>query len=110
MSDAKTPREEIPLWQYCLFLGASVSFLYILTNYDAAFVLDDTRYLTGNPAIRSFHPLSPGSWRHVVTEPPTHYRPLPLLLFAWEWFLGNGSPVFFHIAGDLLHAVATVLL
>ena len=80
-------------------------------------IFDDTRLIASNPYVHGLE-----HWQHWFTSEfwdispeesvPSHatfWRPLVTASYAWDWTLGNGSPVLFHITNLLLHGVATAL-
>ncbi len=97
-------------WRLPLLLaGAAV--LPHLGTLAAGFVLDDLPLIVENARVHGLAAV-PGIWTHGYWPDRlglTLYRPLTQSLWAVVWFLGNGSPVWFHGLCLALSASAAVL-
>lgn len=107
MSDAI---DRVRSWQ----AGVAVVMVAVIAHAAAlggTFVYDDIHSISGNPGVRTLG----NAWQFFVD--PTlfsgngsaMYRPVLLLTFAVDWWLGGGSPLPFKVTNVALHA-ATALL
>ncbi len=92
-------------------LVAAVCYAGTLAN---GFVFDDDSIVTGNPLVTGEHlPVidifTSHYWAHVRPE-GNLYRPLPVLSYALEHRLFGLSPIPYHAANVLLHAVCSALV
>ncbi|MBI1853283.1 MAG: glycosyltransferase family 39 protein [Planctomycetes bacterium] len=72
-----------------------------------SFVGDDRQLVLENPAVRSLKNVP--AMLGLETGVP-EARALRNASYALDWFVGNGSPVAFHVTNLLLHALATGLV
>ncbi len=93
-------------------LGLVAALLLAVAAYATSighdFVFDDLHVIVGNPLLHSI-----GNWRAILASPwwgVELYRPLTSLTLAFDWWVGGGSPLLFHLVNVLLHAVATALV
>jgi protein O-mannosyl-transferase len=99
-----------PAVQYAaLILIAALAYANSLAN---GFTADDLVIITQNPLVHSLT----GVWRAFAQPywPEAwgwgQYRPLAIVSFALQWWLGGGQPWVFHLASIAWHATACVLL
>ncbi len=72
------------------------------------FVYDDQYIIVENEALHSlqnFAEIITGSW-----WPDALYRPFTQLTFAFDWAIGQGSPVVFHFMNVAFHVFCTLLV
>ena len=85
--------------------------LYLPTvRYD--FVQDDRVIVASNPAVHSLS-LAVEGFARPYWPPPNEgglYRPLTILSYAVDWWLGGGRPWLFHFLNALWHGLAAVLV
>ncbi|KAK6636502.1 hypothetical protein RUM43_010163 [Polyplax serrata] len=99
-------------------VGASIAgFLSYYNTLDAGFVYDDRRAILNNQDVLSTSPLSNiwynDFWGTPIRSSGSHgsYRPLCVLSFRLNYFLGGGfRPFGFHLVNVLLHAICTFLV
>ena len=78
------------------------------TSIGHDFVYDDLHMVVDNGLLHSL-----GNWRAILASPwwgVEMYRPLTALTLAFDWAVGGGSPLVFHVVNVLLHAVVTALV
>ncbi len=93
-------------------LGLVTAVLLAIAAYAASighdFVYDDVHVIVDNWLLHSL-----GNWRAILGSAwwgTEMYRPLTMLTFAFDWSVGGGSPLVFHVVNVLLHAVVTALV
>ncbi|RMH02561.1 MAG: tetratricopeptide repeat protein [Planctomycetota bacterium] len=98
-------------------LPALLAVLVFLPALAGGFVHDDAVLIRDNPNLVGWQAVTRGfgePFWNIADDPRTHvggfYRPLGIAAFALLRALGGGSPLPFHLASVLLHAVATVLV
>lgn len=88
-------------------------------SLDGPFIFDDVALIQGNHNVHGFE-----HWTEWFTKTlwDTNYdpsanresrgfwRPIILVSYAFDWWVGGGSPLAFHITNLLVHALNTVLL
>lgn len=97
----------------------SVLFLICLTVYwnslECDFVFDDITAIVDNRDLRPHVPVknlfANDFWGTPMSKEQSHksYRPLTVLTFRWNYWLGQTDPVGYHLVNVLLHAAVTVL-
>ncbi len=93
--------------------AAGAAALVCLRSLGGAFVYDDTRFISDNPAV-----VRHVGWLRYFADPATvdsmgsHaiVRPLRTIDFALDWSLFGNSPAAFHVHSLLWHALAAALL
>ena len=98
-------------------LPAIAALLLFLPVLGAGFVHDDVVLLRDNPNIQSWDGVARGfsePYWHIAEDPRTHvggfYRPLGVTAFVLLHQLGGGSPLAYHGASLLLHALCSALV
>jgi hypothetical protein len=99
------------------WLLAALALLPVLGAYsnvlDVGFMWDDHVLIEQNADLHALHPpwayLGRSFWQHPFMYGTGHafYRPLVTFTLAFDWALGGGSPVAFHLTNLALH-LATV--
>src|SRR3990172_4706265 len=85
----------------------SITFgLYLATNYDGVFALDDIYILGRNPAVTQFDPASLSSWKRLFFDSPPQVRPIPLASFGLQWHFWKDRVFAYHVLSDLLPGIA----
>lgn len=84
-------------------------------TFDNAFVVGDIQLIQGNAAIKDSSVLvtafTRGYWWVGTTEESgTYYRPLVVLLDAWDHLLWGRKPFGYHLTNTLLHIGVTYLV
>lgn len=73
-------------------------------------VQDDLFIILSNKAVHTL--AAPWTFFHTPywpePFPPDLYRPVTMLLFAWQWTIGDGAPVVFRITSILLYLGTTL--
>jgi protein O-mannosyl-transferase len=118
-STPSIPFQDVPLqpprhWLLCL----SVAILAAATMANAItgpFLMDDRMLIHGNHYVHGFE-----HWRNwfqgtlwdtnyygpdELAAGLRYWRPVVLLSYAVDWWLGGGSPLTFHVTNTLLHAI-----
>ena len=96
MAEPRKLLDRLWFWPVLLALGAHLPALW------HPLVWDDLRVVAGNPSIRAL-----GDLRHVLLG---SQRPTTNLVYAVEYALGHGQPLWFHLGSILAHAGTTCLL
>lgn len=100
-----TPKDYIPTFVKILILILGGSLLYYSSLDNGFFTLDDVAYVQNNELIKQ------GSWLQFFTQPfEGMYQPLLLMSFSVDYWLGGGSPWWFHLTNVLLHLANSVLV
>ncbi len=95
--------------------GMAIAALVAAIAYAAALagqlVYDDIHSIAANPGIRTLA----NSWRFfgdptLFSSTSAMYRPVLLLSFAFDWWIGGGSVLQFKLTNVLLHALASGLV
>lgn len=103
-----------PPWRWAL-LGALAVFVAFLPTLRNGAVWDDHHLVVGNPYFQSLsgilelfrNDIGTATAAGVRTD---YYRPLPMLSFAVDHALGEGSIAAWHLGNALLHALTTFVL
>ncbi len=70
--------------------------------------IDDSFLIINNPIVHGI------DWQRIklafTTFDPELYIPLTILSFQWDWFIGGGSPLPFHLTNLVLHSLNAVLV
>lgn len=105
--------ERLP-WKMAL-LGALLVLLAFLPTLKNGPVWDDHHLVVGNPYFQSWSGIA-DLFRHDMWTTTAlgvrseYYRPLPMLSFAADRFLGGGSVAVYHLGNALLHALVVAAL
>lgn len=98
-----------------VLVSSALSFVLYLNSLDADFAYDDSRAIKKNqdllpetPLINLFYD---DFWGTPLTHSGSHksYRPLCVLSFRLNYFLGEFSPWGYHLGNVLLHVVVTAI-
>ncbi|MDP9174810.1 MAG: tetratricopeptide repeat protein [Planctomycetota bacterium] len=89
------------------FLLGLVLLIYLPAIVSTGFIWDDDKYITANPALRSFIGLI-AIWIHPTSIP--QYYPVVHTTFWIEYHLWGLWPAGYHFDNVLLHGMAAVLL
>lgn len=103
------PVPNFPYPRLLLLLPGWLAFMVYLPALANGLVWDDIYFLQDLPYLRDPAFL----WQQLSTPLviyPNYFRPLPLLSFALEAWLGGGDPFLFHLGNLLFHAGNTTLL
>ena len=79
------------------------------------FVFDDITAIVDNKDLRPHVPLrnllANDFWGTPMTKEQSHksYRPLTVLTFRWNYWLGETDPLGYHLVNVLLHGLVTAL-
>jgi tetratricopeptide (TPR) repeat protein len=76
---------------------------------DFPFVLDDVRHIQDNPYIR-ITSLHWANLRDAAFEGLSSYRPIPMVTFALNYFLGGYDPAGYHVVNIVIHLVNGILV
>ncbi|XP_061176820.1 protein O-mannosyl-transferase TMTC2-like [Saccostrea echinata] len=98
-----------------VLISSAVSFVLYLNSLDADFAYDDSRAIKKNqdllpetPLINLFYD---DFWGTPLTHSGSHksYRPLCVLSFRLNYYLGEFSPWGYHLGNILLHVIVTAV-
>jgi len=96
-----------------------VALLVFVPSLEGPFLFDDIIIIEGNHYVHSFSHWMRWWTGHLWdtnydTSPAANasvfWRPLVQASFAWDWTLGGGAPMAFHLTNFALHALNTVLV
>jgi hypothetical protein len=93
-----------------LIFAVAVALYLPTVSHD--FVEDDRLIVANNPAVHSLTRAVYGFSRPYWPPPNSGglYRPLTILSYAVDWWLGGGRPWLFHLLNALWHGLAAVLV
>ena len=99
-----------------LFLFLLVFFAYS-TNYKASWHFDDYPNLLDNPKIhvndfklKNFKEALFAGYDKGQYSSKKMYRPVPMLTFALNWYIGKDNVLGYHIVNNAIHLVTTIFL
>jgi protein O-mannosyl-transferase len=94
---------------------AILFFLILLTygnTFDAAWHLDDFQNITNNPNLHKIkNPTFSNLWQSLYS-PVSHRisRPVAMLSFAFNWYIGSNHVLGYHLVNLLIHLLTTFIL
>lgn len=116
-NDGVTP---VPIRRGLLYAALAISAVAaMLPSLFGPFIFDDQPLIAGNHYVHSFE-----HWRRWFTgglwdtnyDPGEggsnlrYWRPMVLASYAWDWAIGGGSPMAFHVTNLAVHGANAVLL
>ena len=96
-----------------LLVSALAVLCYINSSW-GSFVFDDSEAILQNKDVNPDTPISNvfknDFWGTNISDKDSHksYRPLTVLTFRWNYWLGGLEPFGYHLANVLLHAVVSM--
>ena len=90
-------------------MAAALAAAMALPSLRNGYVYDDVLLVLQNPRVHGLAQ-SGALWHSSYWPAGLLYRPLTTQLFAFEWALGNGNPLPFHLVTLLLAALSAALL
>lgn len=113
MTRGPTASEHLRVLLALLVVGA-LAFGSFASSIPNGFVLDDARAIHRNRCVVAL----PGPacafasdfWGRPANEVGRSYRPLVVLSFAFDWRLGGGRPLVFHLVNVFLHVASCLML
>jgi len=95
---------------FCLLMLVILAYS---NSFNAAWHLDDATNILHNTNVH-INSLSSGDWIKAMHKPftphPVIFRPIAMLTFAANWFVGGRDVVGYHIVNIALHCVVAALL
>ncbi|XP_069104952.1 protein O-mannosyl-transferase TMTC2-like [Argopecten irradians] len=101
--------------EYTTIVTSSLALILYLNTLDADFAYDDSRAIQKNQDLRLETPILnviyDDFWGTPLTHSGSHksYRPLCVLSFRLNYFLGELDPWGYHLGNVLLHVIVTAL-
>jgi hypothetical protein len=93
----------------------SILFLVLLasaTSLGNGFAYDDRWIIVNNPNVTDsaswWNALNDSYWPSIRNA--ALYRPLAIIGYNWQWFLGNGDPLIYHAVNVILYAIVSLLV
>lgn len=120
LGSTREPAASLVIRPGLLYLILAIAAIGVmLPSVFGPFIFDDQPLILGNHYIHSFEHwrrwLEGGLWD--TNYDPTegggqrgYWRPVILASYAWDWLIGGGSPVVFHVTNLAVHAANVVLL
>ena len=101
-------RQKTLLWTVLLCLFFVASHASVFTD---AFIRDDPTYILNNVDVTEGTPFCELLLRGFPPHSPLGlYRPLTTLSFQWDYWVGGGAPLPFHITNVILHILSAGML
>ncbi|MES2543820.1 MAG: tetratricopeptide repeat protein [Bacteroidota bacterium] len=115
ISKNKKTTEDLPYATFLPYLLIFICFFVYCNTIKHGFVLDDEAVITKNLFVQKgfsgfYDIFTTFYWRGYWDSNSGLYRPLSLIIFAVEWALFSGNPVFFHFIQVLLYTVSVYAL
>ncbi len=106
------------LW--LLVVSLAIAALAVMAaSIDGPFLFDDVALIQGNHNVHGFEHwtewFTKSLWDtnydpSAIRESRGFWRPIVLVSYAFDWWVGGGAPIAFHITNLLVHALNAVLL
>jgi tetratricopeptide (TPR) repeat protein len=103
-------RPSLPWWTWGLLLGVTVA--VYANSLPNGFHYDDVAVVLQNPAVQRIERLPEHFWSITIgnQEGTPSYRPLVMVTYGLNYWLGGPNPVGYHAVNIGLHAAASVLV